>query len=108
LNGLNSESSFPNAFDPSLSQDEVLSAAGQFIDGKATKQMFTVTVENVSKPGTIDSKRANGAVPLSPGAWGVFTGNNPAFMAGEYANKGTETSPRTASPAATFLRKAAG
>jgi hypothetical protein len=90
LNGLNSESSFPNAFDPSLSQDEVLSAAGQFIDGKATKQMFTVTVENVSKPGTIDSKRANGAVPLSPGAWGVFTGNNPAFMAGEYANKGTE------------------
>lgn len=31
LNTINGETSFPNAYDPALSQDEVLSAAGQFI-----------------------------------------------------------------------------
>lgn len=31
--------------------------------------MFTVTVENVSTPGTVDTDRADGAVPLSPFAW---------------------------------------
>jgi hypothetical protein len=33
LNGVNMESPFPDAFDPAKSQDEVLEAAGQFIDG---------------------------------------------------------------------------
>jgi hypothetical protein len=33
---------------------------------------FTVTVTNVSQPGSIDSERAGGSVPLSPGAWVVY------------------------------------
>lgn len=33
---------------------------------------FTVTVTNVSQPGTINSQRAGGSVPLSPGAWAVY------------------------------------
>lgn len=33
---------------------------------------FTVTVTNVSQPGTIDSQRAGGSVPLSPGSWAVY------------------------------------
>jgi hypothetical protein len=33
---------------------------------------FTVTVTNVSTAGTIDSERAGGSVPLSPGAWAVY------------------------------------
>lgn len=37
-------------------------------DGGTT---FTVNVENVSAPGTIETDRAGGAVPLSPFAWAV-------------------------------------
>lgn len=50
---------------------------------------FTVTVENVSTPGLLTTDRANGAVPLSPGAWVVFQGENPAFEPGELADSGT-------------------
>ena len=51
---------------------------------------FTVHVENVSEPGTIDSDRANGVVPLSPGVYAVFQGENPLFTLGERADNGTE------------------
>ena len=55
---------------------------------KATE--FTVHVENVSQPGTIDSDRAGGAVPLSPGVYAVFQGKNPMFDPGARADNGTE------------------
>jgi len=94
FNVLNTTSPFPNAFDPARSMDEVLEIASQFIVGMNSeggdKRMFTVTVENVSKPGTVDTDRANGVVPLSPPAYGVYTGENPAFVPGEDANDGTE------------------
>jgi hypothetical protein len=53
---------------------------------------FTVTVENVSTPGTIDSDRAGGSVPLSPGAWAVHEGFTPftLFTVGEDASNGIE------------------
>lgn len=49
---------------------------------------FTVHVENVSAPGTIDSERIEGTVPLSPGAYAVYTGANPLFTTGQNADKG--------------------
>lgn len=51
---------------------------------------FTVTVQDVSQPGTISSDRAMGTVPLSPGAYAVFTGSDPAFTPGQAADEGTE------------------
>ena len=51
---------------------------------------FTVTVSNVSQAGLIDTDRAAGAVPLSPGAFAVFTGSDPAFQVGQLADSGTE------------------
>jgi hypothetical protein len=53
-------------------------------------ETFTITVENVSQPGTIATDRAGGAVPLSPGAYGVFSGANPLFTVGTSADAGTE------------------
>lgn len=52
---------------------------------------FTVTVKNVSVPGTIASDRAMGTVPLSPGAFAVFRGTDPTFTPGQSADKGTES-----------------
>ena len=55
-----------------------------------TPTRFTVTVENVSTAGTVDTPRAMGTVPLSPPAWAVFDGDDPMFTSGELANLGTE------------------
>ena len=52
-------------------------------------RMFAVTVENVSTPGTVDTPRAMGTVPLSPPAYAVFTGDDPMFQVGALANEGT-------------------
>ena len=95
FNVLNTTSPFPNAFDEPRTMEGVLEIASQFIvgmegEGMGDKQMFTVTIENVSKPGTLNVDRANGVVPLSPPAYGVFTGENPAFVPGEDASAGTE------------------
>lgn len=51
---------------------------------------FNVTVEAVSQPGTLETDRAMGAVPLSPGVYAVFTGANPMFTVGQQANAGIE------------------
>ena len=51
---------------------------------------FVVQVENISTDGTIGSKRANGTVPLSPGAFAVFRGSDPMFTPGQAADLGTE------------------
>lgn len=50
---------------------------------------FSVTIENVSTPGTVDTDRAMGAVPLSPSAWAVFSGADPMFTVGQLASEGT-------------------
>ncbi len=58
---------------------------------EAGARAFTVTIQNVSQPGLLNSDVAQGAVPLSPGAWAVFEGmENPAFTPGERADVGTE------------------
>ena len=51
---------------------------------------FSVTVANVSTPGTVDTDRAMGTVPLSPPAYAVFSGDDPMFTLGGRANLGTE------------------
>ena len=83
----------PDAFNAARSMDAVLPIARQFVagasDGGDAGRMFTVTVENVSTPGTLDTDRANGVVPLSPPVWAVYDGENPAFVPGEHANEGT-------------------
>lgn len=55
-----------------------------------TPATFTVTVENVSVPGTISTDRAMGTVPLSPGAFAVFRGDDPLFTPNQLADEGTE------------------
>ena len=83
----------PDAFNAARSTDAVLPIARQFVagasDGGDAGRMFTVIVENVSTPGTLDTDRANGVVPLSPPVWAVYDGENPAFVPGEHANEGT-------------------
>ncbi|MBA2744606.1 MAG: spondin domain-containing protein, partial [Flavisolibacter sp.] len=51
---------------------------------------FTVTVENVSTPGLLNTPRLGGIVPLSPGAWAIYNGNDPMFTEGQMADIGTE------------------
>ncbi len=54
---------------------------------------FMVKVENVSTPGTVDTERAGGTVPLSPGVYGVYAGHAGAkvfFAEGKPADEGTE------------------
>lgn len=51
---------------------------------------FTVTIENISTPGLLGTARAGGTIPLSPGAFAVFTGSNPLFAGGSAADQGTE------------------
>ncbi|MGH7526242.1 MAG: spondin domain-containing protein [Gemmatimonadales bacterium] len=51
---------------------------------------FTVTIQDVSTPGLLTTDRAGGTVPLSPGAYAVFTGSNPLFASGSPADGGTE------------------
>ncbi|CAN5916490.1 hypothetical protein BH24BAC1_BH24BAC1_33520 [soil metagenome] len=56
---------------------------------KDMPRTFTVRVENVSTPGLLDTDRANGTVPLSPGAFAVYKGANPMFMLGHRPDEGT-------------------
>lgn len=53
---------------------------------------FTVTITNVSQPGTVDSERIGGTVPLSPGAWAVYEDALPfrLYQVGEPASQGIE------------------
>ncbi|MBA3498063.1 MAG: hypothetical protein M3Q93_02520 [Gemmatimonadota bacterium] len=51
---------------------------------------FTVTIQDASTPGLLATARAGGSIPLSPGAYAVFTGSNPLFGGGSAADEGTE------------------
>ena len=53
-------------------------------------QVFLVTIENVSEPGTLEVERLEGVVPLSAGVHAVFTGADPLFVVGAAADAGTE------------------
>ncbi|MGI8548858.1 MAG: spondin domain-containing protein [Gemmatimonadaceae bacterium] len=67
------------------------SCDSSFASSTAPKSVtFTVTVKNVSVPGTIASDRAMGTIPLSPGAFAVFQGTDPTFTPGQSADSGTE------------------
>lgn len=54
---------------------------------------FVVTIENVSEPGLIDTDRANGIVPLSPGVFALYktaAGEKAVFAPHMPADEGTE------------------
>jgi len=60
-------------------------------DKEPTK--FMVTIENVSEPGLIDTDRANGIVPLSPGVYALYKtaeGARAVFAEGSPADEGTK------------------
>ena len=59
-------------------------------DKTPQSQRFTVTVENVSTPDLVNTVRAGGTVPLSPGVFTVSAGANPMFTSGLPADEGTE------------------
>lgn len=50
---------------------------------------FRVEIENVSI-GALDTPRADGTVPLSPGVFAVFQAEDPIFLEGERATPGLE------------------
>ncbi|MEQ9440885.1 MAG: spondin domain-containing protein [Cyclobacteriaceae bacterium] len=54
---------------------------------------FMVKIENVSVPGTVDTDRADGVVPLSPGVYATYkhpAGAKAVFEEGKPADEGTE------------------
>lgn len=55
-----------------------------------TPVTFKVTIENVSQANTLPTDRADGTVPLSPGAYAVYQGDNPIFTVGGVADAGLE------------------
>jgi hypothetical protein len=56
--------------------------------GKATS--FTVTVEDVSTATTLQTSQGPKPVPLSPGVFATYRGNNILFREGKDADEGTE------------------
>lgn len=59
-------------------------------DTNVTPREFTVTIENVSTAGLIDTDRANGTVPMSPPVFALFEGADPMYKNGITANLATE------------------
>ena len=61
-------------------------------DAKGQQEVtFEVTITNVSELGQLDTDRAGGQIPLSPGVWSVGQGaDNPMFEVGEPASAGLE------------------
>jgi hypothetical protein len=57
--------------------------------GKA-KTTFTVTIQDVSTPTTLQTSQGPKPVPLSPGVFAAYRGNNPLFREGKAADTGTE------------------
>lgn len=51
---------------------------------------FRVELENVSTEGLLDTTRADGAMPLSPGVFAVYTIDNPLFTPGVAASPALE------------------
>lgn len=56
----------------------------------ASLTAFTVRIENVSNANTLITAQGGKPVPLSPGAFAVFRGQNPLFVPGTAADEGTE------------------
>ena len=66
------------------------SSAGRNETMNSATHRFTITVYNVSKPGTLPTDRLMGAIALSPVAYAVFGGADPMFTVGAAADAGTE------------------
>lgn len=69
-----------------------LAFAGGVVDARGQQEVtFEVTITNTSFLGQLDTERAGGQIPLSPGVWAVAKGaNNPLFTVGESASPGIE------------------
>jgi len=87
---------------PALAALSMLAIVGCDDDDPASPdpQSFTVTIENVSVAQTLETDRADGVAPISPGAWAVFTGDNPMFTAGGMSDAAMESLAEEGDPAA--------
>jgi hypothetical protein len=91
LRDLNEENPVPHACNNPETMDSVVAQASQFIVGVGDdKQLFAVTIENVSDSDTLDTDEGAQPVPMSPGAYAVHSGGNPIFTPGEEASEGLE------------------
>lgn len=87
----------------------VLPALLAACDDDDETRRFTVAVEAISVPQTIDSTRVMGTVPLSAGAWVVYRGDvDPAFEPGALADTGTELIAEDGVPSAELAPTAVG
>ncbi len=55
-----------------------------------TATTFTVTIENVSTENMLPTDRAMGLIPLSPGVYAVYQGDDPIFTVGGISDAGVE------------------
>lgn len=63
---------------------------GGLSNSNARARTFTVRVENLSTPTTLNTSQGAKPVPLSPGAWAVQTAPNVMFTPGARASAGIE------------------
>jgi len=91
LQTLAGESPVARAFDDPMSMDSVVARASQFIDGlNDDRQLFAVTIENVSDEDTLDTPEGSMPVALSPGVYAVHEGGNPLYTPYTDASEGLE------------------
>lgn len=72
-----------------------------------TAVTFRVTIENVSTLGQLDTDRAGGQIPLSPGVYAVHRGGEVLFTPGEPASEGVERIAEDGAPAVSLADLAA-
>jgi hypothetical protein len=65
-------------------------AATAGASGKGKRVKFTVTVQNRSTATTLQTSQGPKPIPLSPGAFAVYRGDNALFRSGRRADEGTE------------------
>jgi hypothetical protein len=66
------------------------SAADEVRTADLPSNGFVLRIENVSTPETVTNSTGSEFVPLSPGAFAVFSGENPLFISGSAATLGIE------------------
>jgi len=75
----------------SMADNQNLSSSTKQSTVDTTKERtFTVTITNVSKADTLKTSTGGVPVPLSPGVYAVYEGENPIFTAGQKASEGVE------------------
>ena len=91
LRDLSGENPVPQAFNTPAAMSSVVARASPFIVGlNDDRQLFAVTIKNVSDSDTLNTSKGAQPVPLSPGAYAVHSDGNPIFTPGQQASEGLE------------------